>query len=133
MLVTFGLGANCMKPDPLFVSAGIAVGIWSAYVIVRAILRKHDYSTMLAGALWALFAAGLLVQGFAPHLEIRNNAFVMPQSLITGHQAIDPEALVVRAKSMGLLSAVLMCGGAIGLAIHYCRAFFGPQPPTAPA
>ena len=35
----------------------------------------------LAAIFWALFGAGILVQGFAPRLRVENNAFVVPESM----------------------------------------------------
>jgi hypothetical protein len=73
---------------------------------------------------WALFATGLLVQLFAPHLKIEDNRFVLPPSLVSSTE-IDPAGIIARERRMQLLSAVLTLGGAIGLALCYREALFG--------
>jgi hypothetical protein len=115
-----------MKPDPLFIIAGIVAAAGAA-VIALISLRKRKLTLCLGAALWALLSAGLLVQGFAPHLVIANNAFVMPQSLVNGSAKFDPAAIVTRERHMQLLSAILTTASTIGLAFYYGRAIVRPQ------
>jgi hypothetical protein len=81
----------------------------------------------LAVLLWAIFGAGLLVQAFAPHLTIKNKAFVLPPSLISEGKGIRPAEIVARARRMQLLSGVLTLGGAVGLALCYRKVLFGTR------
>ena len=74
---------------------------------------------------WALFALGLLVQAFAPHLKIKDNRFVLPRTLISANSEIRPAEIVERARRMQLLSSVLTLGGALGLAVSYRKVLFG--------
>ena len=74
---------------------------------------------------WALFAIGLLLQAFGPHLKIKNNKFVLPPSLVLSGKQIRPDAIVARERIMQSLSAVLTVGGALGLAFCYRKALFG--------
>jgi hypothetical protein len=75
--------------------------------------------------MWVIFAAGLLVQAFAPHLTIKNKAFVIPPSLISEGNDIRPAEIVSRARRMQLLSGVLTLGGAVGLALCYSKVLLG--------
>jgi hypothetical protein len=74
---------------------------------------------------WSLFAIGLLLQAFGPHLKIKNNKFVMPPSLVLSGKQIRPDAIVARERIMQSLSAVLTVGGGLGLAFCYRKALFG--------
>jgi hypothetical protein len=74
--------------------------------------------------LWAMFGAGLLVQAFAPHLTIKNKAFVLPPSLISEGKDIHPADIVAHARAMQLFSGVLTLGGALGLALCYRKVLF---------
>jgi len=76
---------------------------------------------------WALFALGLLLQGFGPHLKIKDNRFVLPPSLISANSEIRPAEIVERARRMQLLSSVLTLGGALGLALCYRKVLFGTR------
>jgi hypothetical protein len=73
---------------------------------------------------WVLFATGLLVQFFAPHLKIKDNRFVLPPSLASGIE-IDPAGIIARERRMQFLSGALTLGGAIGLALSYREVLFG--------
>lgn len=79
--------------------------------------------------LWAIFVAGLLVQAFAPRLKIKDNAFVMPPSLMSEGKDIRPAEIIARARGMQLLSAFLTLGGALGLAFHYRHVLVRPRSP----
>ena len=83
--------------------------------------------------LWTIFASGLLVQAFAPRLEIENDAFVIPPSLISEGKAVDPAQIIARERRLQALSAVLTLGGALGLAYYYRRVLFRPSRPDATA
>jgi hypothetical protein len=75
--------------------------------------------TRLALCLWAIFAAGLLVEMAAPRLKIENRAFVMPP--ISGAQAVAlrPDELVRRDRWMQSVSGILTLGGALALGVYY--------------
>jgi hypothetical protein len=88
--------------------------------------RQHLW---LPALLWAIFSAGLLVQAFAPRLKIKNNAFVMPPSLMSEGKDIRPAEIVARARRMQLLSGILTVGGALGLAFRYRRVLVRPCSP----
>ncbi len=77
--------------------------------------------TLLILGLWAIFAAGLLVQMAAPRLKIENNMFVMPP-ISDAHKApLRPDVLVRRERWMQAASAILTVGGALALGISYRR------------
>ncbi|HEY3972280.1 MAG TPA: hypothetical protein VGM18_04700 [Candidatus Sulfotelmatobacter sp.] len=75
----------------------------------------------LTFCLWAIFAAGLLVQAAAPRLKIENHAFVMPPSAMMQGAVIRPDRLVLRERRMQLASGVLTVGGSLALAFYYRR------------
>ena len=85
--------------------------------------KRYGQRRWFTFLLWAIFGAGLLVQLYAPGLQIKNHAFDMPSSLVSraGH-TIDPAGLVARERLMQSLSAMLTLSGALGLAIRYRRA-----------
>jgi hypothetical protein len=76
------------------------------------------------GALWAIFAAGLLVQALAPRLEVENAAFVIPPSVTSGQEEVQIAELVETERRLQALSAVLTVSGALGLAFFYYRNSF---------
>jgi hypothetical protein len=76
--------------------------------------------------LWAIFASGLLVQAFAPRLEVLNDAFVIPPALVAEGKEVDPAQIIARERRLQVLSAVLTLGGALGLAYYYRRVLFRP-------
>jgi NhaP-type Na+/H+ or K+/H+ antiporter len=78
-------------------------------------------SILLPAALWLLFAAGLILQAFSPHLAIEHNSFVIPESVYAPGSTIDPRALVQRQRYMQGLSALLVVVSVIGLGIRYRR------------
>ena len=75
--------------------------------------------------LWAIFGGGLLVQVFAPHLKIENNAFVIPPSMVSQGKTINPAELVAHEKRMQLISGLLTLGGAVGLWFYYRDTLMG--------
>jgi hypothetical protein len=75
----------------------------------------------LALCLWAIFAAGLLVEMSAPRLKIENNAFVMPPVSNTQAATLRPDALVRRERWMQGASGLLTLGGAMALGVYYRR------------
>lgn len=111
-----------MKHDLLFVVFGSAV-LCGAVILALTGFRRAQRSRWPAAFLWALLGAGLLVQGFAPHLEIKGNAFVMPSSLLNGSQPLDPAALVALERKMQLLSCFLTVVATLGLAFQYRHSF----------
>ena len=75
----------------------------------------------LALCLWAIFAAGLVVEVAAPRLKIENNAFVMPPINDAQAVALRPDVLVRRERWMQSASGLLTLGGAVALGIYYRR------------
>ncbi len=75
--------------------------------------------TRMVVCLWAIFAAGLLVQMIAPRLKIENNMFVMPPISDARGMTLRPDALVRRERWMQTASALLTVGGALALGICY--------------
>jgi len=73
----------------------------------------------LALLCWLVFAAGLLVQLFSPHLKVKNGAFVIPPKMAAGRNAIRPDEIVARQRRMQFVSVLLTVGGALGLAFLY--------------
>jgi hypothetical protein len=77
--------------------------------------------TRIVVCLWAIFAAGLLVQMAAPRLKIENNMFVMPP-ISSGQQTVlRPDVVVRRERWMQLASGILTVGGALALGFFYRR------------
>lgn len=77
--------------------------------------------------LWAVFAAGLLAQAFAPRLKIEKRAFVIPPSMAASGN-VRPDEIVSRERRMQLLSGILTLAGAAGLAVRYRRVLAGRRP-----
>ena len=71
--------------------------------------------------LWAIFAAGLLIQIAAPRLKIENRAFVMPPISDARGPVLRPDVLVSRERWMQFLSGVFTVGGAVALGVCYRR------------
>jgi hypothetical protein len=90
----------------------------------RSLLRRWlegEPRTRIVVCLWAIFAAGLLVQMAAPRLKIESNMFVMPP-ISSGQQApLRPDVLVRRERRMQLASGILTVGGALALGFFYRR------------
>jgi hypothetical protein len=91
--------------------------------------KRHHRFKWLTLLCWSLFATGLLIQQFAPRLEISNGAFVMPPSLTTEGNTLRPAEIVAKERRMQLISAVLTLGGAIGIAYCHRHAFFRKASP----
>ncbi len=77
--------------------------------------------TLLKVCLWAVFAAGLLVEMAAPPLKIENNAFVMPPTANVPGTQMRPDALVRREQWMQSSAGILTVGGALALGFYYRR------------
>ena len=73
----------------------------------------------LALLCWLVFAAGLLVQFFSPHLKVSNGAFVIPPKMAAGSNAIRLDEIVARQRRLQLVSLLLTVSGALGLAFLY--------------
>src|SRR5207248_6659385 len=73
----------------------------------------------LAILCWLVFAAGLLVQLFSPHLKISNGAFVIPPKMAAGRNAIRLDEIVARQRRLQFLSVLLTVRGALALAFLY--------------
>jgi hypothetical protein len=71
--------------------------------------------------LWMAFAAGLLVQAFAPHLKIQNNKFVIPPALLSGGKEVRPDEIVARERRIQVLSGILTLSSGLGLGFYYRR------------
>jgi len=75
----------------------------------------------LALCLWAIFAAGLLVEMAAPRLKIENNAFVMPPINNAQAMPLRPDVLVRRERWMQAASGLLTLGSTVALGVYYRR------------
>lgn len=71
--------------------------------------------------LWAIFAAGLLIEMGSPRLKIENNAFVMPPISDSRGAVLRPAVLVRRERWIRGVSGTLTLGGALALGICYRR------------
>ena len=69
--------------------------------------------------LWLVFAGGLVLQAFSPHLAIEHNSFVITEDSVPRGSVVDPQQLVQRQKAIQGTSAVLVLVGAVGLAYWY--------------
>jgi hypothetical protein len=116
-----------MKPDPLFVIAGVATCGLTAAILLRR-FRHFGRRERIACLLWACFGTGLLLQGFAPHLRTERERFVLPSH--SGSEALtNAIGLIERERRMQLLSALLTGGAALCLALHYRVLFSRPGRP----
>ena len=115
-----------MEPDYLFVGAGIGAVCLAGYLVSTS-FQPGRRGRRFGALLWILLGAGLLTQGFAPHLQIGHNAFVMPQ--LSRTSTINPAALVARERSMQILSALLSGSATLGLAFYYRRSFLPARSP----
>jgi hypothetical protein len=77
--------------------------------------------TRLVLCLWAIFAAGLLVEMASPRLKVEDNAFVMPPISEAGGAVLRPDVLVRRERWIRGVSGTLTIGGALALGISYRR------------
>jgi hypothetical protein len=78
-------------------------------------------NTKLVVCLWAIFAAGLLIQMAAPRLKIEDRAFVMPPISDARGAVLRPDVLVTRERWMQFFSGVFTVGAAIALGVCYRR------------
>src|SRR5262245_37984017 len=106
-----------MKPDNLFVIAGIAIVCMAVALRIRN-HRRSGWGDGVACMLWTCLGAGLLVQGFAPNLRIERERFLLPTPSVAKAR-INPVELVKRERQMQTLSAVLTGGATLGLALRY--------------
>jgi hypothetical protein len=110
-----------MGPDYWFVGMGIAAFAAGAAMLAGAV-RRRNATSILKGSLWLVLAAGLLLQGFAPHVPIEGGSFKLAE--LAGSASVDPIGLVNRERQMQLLSLILTVFGALGLAYSYRRQIF---------
>jgi hypothetical protein len=96
-------------------------------------LLDSRWRRFIPGIFWAVFAMGLLVQVFSPHLKIKNHAFVMPPSLLAPGKIISPAEIIAKERIIQSLSAVLTLAGALGLARCYWQRLFGDRRPRSSA
>jgi hypothetical protein len=89
--------------------------------------RKRKANRVWGGLLWAVFAAGILVQLLAPNLKVQNGKFVLPPDLFTGKAVVQPDQIVARERKVQALSGLLTVCGAVGLAFYYRHIFAGPR------
>jgi hypothetical protein len=82
-------------------------------------------SRWLSAIFWGVFAIGLLVQVFSPHLKVQNHAFAAPPSLLSAGKTISPAPLVAKERTVQSLSAFLTIVGALGLGWCYWEWLFG--------
>jgi hypothetical protein len=114
-----------MGPDYWFVIAGAAALCMGIAVIARALFRR-TFGAVLTGSLWLCLSAGLLLQGFSPHPQIRGGAFALPEATeATG--SVDPITLVDRTRGMHQMSLLATLMGVFGLGFCYRRQLFEPH------
>jgi hypothetical protein len=102
----------------------------SPWVPKMELLVKNKHNgrrAWLGPLLWLAFAAGLLLQVFAPHLKIQNNKFVMPASILSGQKDVHPDEIVARERRIQALSGILTLGSGLGLGLYYRHALIGPR------
>lgn len=83
--------------------------------------RNKKRQAVLALCLWAIFAAGLIVELAAPRLKVENNAFVMPPVNDAHAATLRPDVLVRRERWMQASAGILTVGGALALGVYYRR------------
>lgn len=86
--------------------------------------KRNERPVGLGLLLWVAFAAGLLVQSFAPHLKIEDGKFVIPPALLSGTKEVRLDEIVVRERRMQALSSILVLGSGLGLGFYYRRVLF---------
>jgi hypothetical protein len=86
--------------------------------------KSHRRHVVLGVLLWVIFGAGLLVQAFAPRLQIVDNAFVIPPAFLSEGKEVQTAEIIRKERRMQWLSAVLTVSGALGLAFYYYRHIF---------
>ena len=116
-----------MRPDFLFIFVGFAAVLATLGVAFYA-LRYRRPDQWWSVVFWAILACGLLLQGFSPHLQIKQNAFVMPLSAGGGSsEPLNPIALVNRDKFMQGFAGLLLIVACVGLGFRYRRFFMKPD------
>jgi hypothetical protein len=83
--------------------------------------KRNWFRQIVPAFLWITFTTGLLIQVFAPQLNVENHAFVMRQALTSQSKEVDPAAMVERERGLQWASGFLTAGGAISLAFWYRR------------
>jgi hypothetical protein len=111
-----------MQPDLPFVVVG--AGAACLGMLLACGTRQRGRAQALKGVLWACFGAGLVVQGLAPNLRVERGRFVLPYEIVS-RPGVTPRGLVEQERRMQMLSALLVAGSAIGLALCYREAFTG--------
>jgi hypothetical protein len=114
-----------MKPDYLFIITGAGVSILATYLLGKSLFDNRKRS-WLPALLWACFAAGLLVQGLAPHLKTENRRFQVPAPNST-NVVFNPKPIVERERSMNMLAALLTVSATAGLALQYKKQLISGQ------
>jgi hypothetical protein len=82
---------------------------------------RKERKIRLELCLWAIFAAGLVVEMAAPRLKVENNAFVMPPINDSHAATLRPDVLVRRERWMQASAGILTVGGALALGVYYRR------------
>ncbi|HEX5322931.1 MAG TPA: hypothetical protein VFW40_04035 [Capsulimonadaceae bacterium] len=118
-----------MRPDFVFISSGFAAVLAAVGVAIYA-LRAKQRRQWWPVLFWCLLAGGLLLQGFSPHLQIKQHSFVILVSPSTNGQPLDPAALVDRDRIMQAASGIVLIIACIGLAFQYRQYFLKPSPAT---
>jgi hypothetical protein len=98
-----------------FLQKGVALPLRES-MDARRSKRRQQWQSLL---FWSLFAAGLLVQLLAQHLEISNGAFVVPPALSADGESVRLDEIIRKERRTQLISAVLTMSGALGLAFRY--------------
>jgi hypothetical protein len=102
-----------VQPDVYFIIGGaVAVG-FAAVLFVRA-CRGSGRPSWTPALLWACLGAGLVLQGWAPHLPVERSRFILSSERVN-----NIAGLVERERRMQLLSALLTGAAALGLAFTH--------------
>lgn len=104
--------------DPLFLLCGV-LALCSAFILSLRALLSRRISSSIAVLLWICLGAGMILQAYAPHLDIENNKFVVPEKDPEGRTITDPIGVVGRERQINILSALLTSAAVIGLSIIY--------------
>ncbi|HZP84366.1 MAG TPA: hypothetical protein VFB21_22220 [Chthonomonadaceae bacterium] len=112
-----------MNPDYPFVAGGVAALAISLYLLCKRSRRQ----LWQAALLWACLGAGLMIQGFAPHLPIEGKYFVIPQRFLKA-KTVRVDKIVDQERRMQNLSALLTGLAAVGLGVYYRHLLFPRRP-----
>lgn len=85
--------------------------------------REFTARRLLRLLFWAVFALGLVLQAFSPHLKIKDNGFVLPP--LSADAQLNPIEIVNRERRIQLFSAFFTLAGAAGLASCYREILIG--------